>query len=40
VTWHEGILGNVDIVGEKWEKQKSENPSCAANYSDETGTGK
>ena len=31
VTWHEGILGNVGVLGEEWEEQKSDNTSHQAN---------
>ena len=33
-TWHEGIFGNVGVLGEKWQNKKSENPSCAANHTE------
>jgi len=26
MTWHEGILGNVGVLGKDWEKEKSHHP--------------
>lgn len=33
-TWHEGILGNIGVLGENGKQQKSQNPCCAANHTE------